>query len=140
MVSGVGIADARLPESWAKHNDRQKEEGASDLKPEDSAHAAKRAHKAADALADSAAGVRGDVAGGLAYSPADWRRGGGCLTLRLASPGRRRFVDALADDSPCDTHADPQSAPDVPRSHSVYDGSSGLWHASLNWTVALGCS
>jgi hypothetical protein len=70
--------------------------------------------EAANAAAEAARSVAGDLAGG-----AGCRLRGGLIGRGLGSSGY-----ALASNAPGDAKADAESAADVLRFHSVYDGSS----------------
>jgi hypothetical protein len=63
--------------------------------------------------------------GGLRLAHSGGRDGLAWLLMGLAAIGVA--VWAVARDAPDDAHSDAQDAANHARSHSVYDGSSGLW-------------
>jgi len=130
-IAGNG-ADPRpaLPEAQSEEDCEQKEECPGGFEPYDAANAAEGTEKAANTFADVAPGFCCDARGGFRLG-ASWRdeaRGGGD-GLRFGRwrirRGRRGADNSLACNSAGDANADAESAADVSRFHTVYDGSSG---------------
>ena len=118
-----------LPKAQRKKGCEQKKECAGDLKPDDATNPAKGPQEAADSLADAATCLSCDARGSsclrLNLGDAVGGRNGLAVNMRRACGGLRSTHDSSAGDAPCNANADAQSAADVLRSHSVYDGSSG---------------
>jgi len=120
MVGSLGPAHAGSPCRGSKHQHRQQEKDARDLKPKNTAHAAKGAQKAAHALHNAAACAHPGLAAGL------HRR----TNLRLGArrtPRLGRFCGAsqpLRGNPARYAKPDAESPADGLRSHPVYDGSS----------------
>jgi hypothetical protein len=119
VIGTVRVAGPNAPEGWPKDDHGKKKEDAADFEPQDAAHPAKRAQKAADTAGKAAAGLAGRPSGG-----AGW--GGRGNWLGRWPAGRRLCAarHALARDAPGYAQADAQGAADGLGSHSVYDGSS----------------
>ena len=127
MVRTVQPAQARLPQDRAEDGDGQEEEDACDLKPENSADAAKRLEKAAHATGSSA----GHFAGGLS-------RSAGLLCLKLAGrltclPARALRTrslsagsNALPGNASGDAETDAEGATDGLRFHFVLMVTAGV--------------
>ncbi len=127
MVGAAGEVQARDPGEAGEDKDKEEEEDTGDFKPEDAAHAAERLKKAAQAAAEAARSLAGHIAGGAGCGLRGGLAGGG-----LGSGG-----NALAGDTPGYAQSDAQSAADLLRLHSVYDGSSGACRAALPFVCRL---
>ena len=136
MVARVRVGHGLAPQRWRKDDDGKQEKDAGDFEQKDPADTAKRAEEAADTLTNAAlrlgCGLPDGLAGrpnlgrgaehravhGIIGSRRPWRQGAaGWLWLRR---------QALPGDAPGNANADAQSAADATRSHTDYDGSSGM--------------
>jgi len=135
VVRAVQPARPHAPERGAKSNHRQQKEDAGHFQPENTAHAAEGAQKAAHAASHAS----GCLSGSLSYGPV--RR---CIVRRRTrrSAGRSRCArsSVLAGNPPGNPQADAQGAANGVRFHSIYDGSSDaaglLFHTYWRFTVA----
>jgi hypothetical protein len=124
MIRPVGVAEPRAPDGRRKNNRRQQEEYAGDLKPQNAAHAAKRAQKTTDAGAQPLARPHGCLCRGSCRWSGSIYRDSLWLCNCLISCGLRPSREPLAGDASCDAKPDAESPADGLRSHPVYDGSS----------------
>ena len=143
MVRAVKVAGACGPDSPpCKNRHKDKKNDAANLEPENATHAAEGTQKAAHAAAHGTSGVahrlpsvnRGAgcrLAGGAALvlstrglGACNWSR---LMHLRSRGRGLRVTLQKLPGHAPGDAHSDAKGAANHARSHSVYDGSSGLW-------------
>jgi hypothetical protein len=119
-----------LPKAQRKEGCEQKEECAGDLKPDDAAYSAEGPQETADCLADAATGLSCNATGcsylRLNLGDAVGGRDGLAVDMGRARGGLRGTSNSLAGNAPGNANADAQSTADVLRSHTVYDGSSGL--------------
>ena len=127
VIGALRPTGADTPKRWRKDDYGQQEEDAGDLEPEDSADAAKGFKESAQATAEAARSLAGYLTSG-----AGCRLRGGLVGRGLGSGGY-----ALASDSSGDAQADAESAADVLRFHSVYDGSSGACRAASPFVCRL---
>jgi len=130
MIWAMLPTGAGVPHGGRKDDDRQHEEDAGDLKPEDAADAAEGVQKAADATGHAPRGFSGGVPGFAACGARIDMRIDMRICRRMSSLLRRRCRMRLAGKMPaCDApgyaESNAQGAPDGLRFHSVYDGSSG---------------
>lgn len=108
MVGTVGEACPGAPDGGAEYHDRQEEEDAGDLKPQNAAYPAKRAEKTAYATGYTPGRLSGDLAGGAALGgDVGGLLGRGCIGRGFGTCRR-----ALAGDAAGDTQADSQGAAD----------------------------
>ena len=133
MVRSVRVVQAGAPERWGEDYCRQEEEHAGDFEPEDSSDAAERPQQTADAVRNSASGLINELACWLPYWASRDRGRGARKGRRLRRRGLRTSArglgsrgNASSDNSPGNADANAKSATNHSRSHSVYDGSSGL--------------
>jgi hypothetical protein len=149
VVAGVRVGDDGAPKPGSENNGGKEKKDAGHFKPENAAHATEGTQKAADAAAygtpglaerlpslsrsagcgrDGGAGCR--VAGGAVLIVGALGLGAGnrsgLMPLRSGGRGLRVALQELRGRAPGDAHSDAQGASNQARSHSVYDGSSGL--------------
>jgi hypothetical protein len=135
VIGTVHEAGPGAPKRGGKHNHRQQKEDSGDLKPQDAAHPAKGAQKTAHATGNSARYLSGSLPGSPALSGSGCnRRGRGLFGSGFSAGGH-----ALACNTPGDPQADPQSAANGVRFHTVYDGSSDPWRASFEGWLPFRC-
>jgi hypothetical protein len=120
----MGVACPDAPHSSGKDQHKEEEEDACNLQPENAAHPAKGAQKAAHASRQASAGLSGGASRSpfvcsLVRSGLVKRLSGGwsCSGLRSGIPGCGGH--ALAGHSPGDPQPDAQGAPYALRSHFV---------------------
>ncbi len=142
MVAGVRVGDCFAPKQGGEDHDGKEKKDAGNLEPENAAHATEGTQKAADAAAHRSTGLahrlrslNGGVgcclAGGAVpvvgtpgLGAGNWSR---LMRLRSGSRRLRVALKELRCSAPGDAHSEAEGAANHARSHSVYDGSSGLW-------------
>ena len=153
MVRAVQVAGAGGPgASPCKNRHKDQEKCAGDFEPENAAYAAEGAQESARAAGH---GTTAQGLSGLAQRLSGLNRGAGCRLsggavaildcgagnrsgLMHLSGGRRLRVGCQMPPGSTPNHAysDAQGAADYARSHTVYDGSSGL----MRFRAFLSCS
>lgn len=121
MIGTVREAGPGAPKRGGKDQNRQEEEDAGDLKPENASHTAKGPQKTSHATGNAAGDLSGSLTGSAVLSS------GGSSSLwvgRRLGGGFNASGCTLACDAPGDPQPDAQSAADGVRFHSIYDGSS----------------
>lgn len=141
MVRTVEVTGAGRPRtSPYKNRDKDKIEGAGDFEPEDAADAAEGANESAYATVDRRSGLARRLPGlkrstgrrlaGDAVAVHETLDQRPCNTRSLKHLGGGRGPRADREVVPCGTsdhtHSNAQDAANDARSHTVYDGSSGL--------------
>jgi hypothetical protein len=131
----VRVGHRFAPEIWSKDDDRKQKEDAGYLEPKNAPYATKGAEKASYTLLQAVPRRRCGLTG-RPLLRARLRCGTNCRVThricrvgrlsRLHTPGLRLRGKALPGDTACDAQSDAQGAPDASRSHTVYDGSSGI--------------
>lgn len=107
MIGPVSPTEARSPRGGPEDDDGEKKKHAGHFEPENSADARKRANEAADAFAEIACGLAGDLAGGAASLGGKW----------IASRGLGSRGEALAGEASGNAEADAEGAADGLRLH-----------------------
>jgi hypothetical protein len=141
VVAGVRVGDDGAPKPGSENNGGKEKKDAGHFKPENAAHATEGTQKAADAAAYGTPGLAERLPS-LSRSAGCGRDGGavlivgalglgagnrsGLMPLRSGGRGLRVALQELHGRAPGDAHSDAQGASNQARSHSVYDGSSGL--------------
>jgi hypothetical protein len=113
VIGAVREAGPGAPKRGGKHNHRQQKEDTGNLEPEDAAHPAKGTQKSTHATGNAARCLPGSLTGGPALSGSGW------LRRRRVGSGFCAGSHALTGDAPGDPQANPQSAANGVRFHSV---------------------
>jgi hypothetical protein len=137
VIAGVPVGDCGSPERRGENDRRKQKEDPGDFEPEDSAHAAEGAQKAADAAAHGSPGLGCGAGSGLNGGRAsDTGHGYGHRMAGLRCPRRLRSAgNGLAGNPSYHADSDAESPADGSRSHSVYDGSSGPRRFALGYVL-----
>lgn len=141
VVAGMPVACDFATQRRGEDHDGKEKKDAGHLEPENAAYAAEGPQKAAYAAAHGTPGVARRlpglncrvgccVAGGAVLAVGTGLGAGNWSGMTHLGSGGRRVCAALQElpgHVPGDAHCDAQGAANHARSHSVYDGSSGLW-------------
>jgi hypothetical protein len=120
VIGTVGPTGPHAPKVWGKDDYRQQKEDSGYLEPDNAAHAAEGAQKAAHAARNAAAGLPDRLPGSPASNVGSCDR----LCLRRAGCGLCAARQVLACNAARNAQSNAQGAAYSLRSHSVYDGSS----------------
>ena len=134
MVAGMRVVGDGAPKRGSEDDDGKQKEDAGDFEPENTAHAAEGTQESAHAAAHGTPGLYGGarcgLAGGAVWVVRTLGLGAGnwsvLMHLRHCGRGLRGSRQALPGHAPGDADSDAQGAANPARSHTVYDGSSGL--------------
>ena len=136
VVAGVPVRDPGAPKRGSEDNDGEKKKDAGDLEPKNAAHAAEWTQQSAHAAAHGTPGLAQRLpclnrraacrlAGGAVLASRAGNRSG-LMHLRSGGRGLRVGRQVMPSHTPNDAHSNAQGAANHARSHTVYDGSSGL--------------
>ena len=133
VVTRASVSQGFSPKRRRENNNWQQKEDAGDFEPQDAPDAAKRPQKTSRPLTYSARSACCKLLGRSYRSTALSCGSGACARRGSLSNtlSRLHLSEPLASNATGNSNSDAQRAPDGPRSHPVYDVSSGFWCFAL---------